>query len=230
MTEIVPTMPAASAVPAAPTPAAGAAGATGAGPVLNPEFDTFLKMLTAQIRNQDPLSPMDSADYAVQLATFSGVEQQIRGNELLGQMLERTGGGGLADLSGWVGREVRAAMPVQLSGQAMRLELAPAPGAESAELVVTDAGGRVVGRHGLGPGAQSIDWAGGTDAEGRPLPEGLYDFEVVSFAGGAEIARETVETYGRVREVRLGPEGPVLRLEGGAEVAPGAVSALREGG
>jgi len=37
------------------------------------DFDTFLRMLTVQMQNQDPLNPIDSADYAVQLATFSGI-------------------------------------------------------------------------------------------------------------------------------------------------------------
>ena len=51
--------------PAAPAPSR----------AISSDFDTFLRMLTVQMRNQDPLDPIDSADYAVQLATFSGVEQ-----------------------------------------------------------------------------------------------------------------------------------------------------------
>ena len=47
------------------------------------DFDTFLKMMTTQMKNQDPTKPIDSADYAVQLATFSGVEQQTKTNQLL---------------------------------------------------------------------------------------------------------------------------------------------------
>ena len=44
------------------------------GTVINSDFTMFLKMLTTQIKNQDPLDPMDFTDFAVQLATFSGVE------------------------------------------------------------------------------------------------------------------------------------------------------------
>ena len=50
---------------------------------ISSDFDTFLKMLTAQMQNQDPFNPIDSTDYATQLATFSGVEQQTRTNDLL---------------------------------------------------------------------------------------------------------------------------------------------------
>jgi flagellar hook assembly protein FlgD len=47
------------------------------------DFETFLKMLTAQIQNQDPMNPIDSSDYATQLATFSSVEQQVLANSYL---------------------------------------------------------------------------------------------------------------------------------------------------
>ena len=42
------------------------------------DFQTFIQMLTTQAENQDPLNPMDSAEYASQLASFSSVEQQVK--------------------------------------------------------------------------------------------------------------------------------------------------------
>ena len=71
--------------------------ATDTGKALNPatdstraevssDFETFLKMLTVQMQNQDPLNPVDSSDYAIQLATFSGVEQQVKTNDLLASL------------------------------------------------------------------------------------------------------------------------------------------------
>jgi len=47
---------------------------------ISSDFETFLRMLTVQMQNQDPLNPVDSSDYAVQLATFSSVEQQVQTN------------------------------------------------------------------------------------------------------------------------------------------------------
>ena len=44
---------------------------------ISSDFETFLKMLTAQIKNQDPLKPMDSSEFATQLATFPSLEQQV---------------------------------------------------------------------------------------------------------------------------------------------------------
>ena len=47
------------------------------------QFDTFLRLLTAQIQNQDPLAPLDSTQFVEQLATFSNLELQAQGNQTL---------------------------------------------------------------------------------------------------------------------------------------------------
>ena len=60
--------------------AASGGGFSSAGAGAGADFQTFLTMLTAQLKNQDPLSPMESTDFAIQLATFAGVEQQALGN------------------------------------------------------------------------------------------------------------------------------------------------------
>ena len=63
-------------------------GATSAAPLptqsaLSADFETFIKMLTTQAKYQDPLEPLDSSEYAAQLAQFSMVEQQVLSNDLL---------------------------------------------------------------------------------------------------------------------------------------------------
>ena len=68
------------------------------------DYITFLQMLTTQMQNQDPLNPMEASDFAVQLATFAGVEQATYTNQLLGAMMSQTG---LSDLGNWVGMEAR---------------------------------------------------------------------------------------------------------------------------
>ncbi|PHR91179.1 MAG: hypothetical protein COA69_11695 [Robiginitomaculum sp.] len=47
------------------------------------DFNTFLTLLTAQVKNQDPLAPLDSTQFVQQLATFSGLELQAKGNQAL---------------------------------------------------------------------------------------------------------------------------------------------------
>ncbi len=51
------------------------------------DFQTFLTLLTTQLRNQDPLKPMDSTQFVAQLASFSAVEQQVRTNEKLAEII-----------------------------------------------------------------------------------------------------------------------------------------------
>ena len=86
------------------------------GSVLSSDFETFLKMLTAQAQYQDPLEPIDSTQYASQLAQFSAVEQQVLSNDLLTALVGQMGGSDLSRLAGWVGMEARSDAPVMFYG------------------------------------------------------------------------------------------------------------------
>jgi hypothetical protein len=88
-------------------------------PALTSDFDTFLKMLTTQMQNQDPLNPMESTDFAVQLATFSGVEQQVLTNDLLKDLNGQFTLMGMSQLSAWVGKEARTNSDVWYDGRAI---------------------------------------------------------------------------------------------------------------
>lgn len=71
--------------------------------VLSSDFETFIKMLTTQAKYQDPLEPIDSSEYAAQLAQFSMVEQQVQSNELLAHLTEQLGGSNMAGMANWIG-------------------------------------------------------------------------------------------------------------------------------
>lgn len=190
------------------------------------DYDTFLKMLTTQMQNQDPLNPIDSADYAVQLATFSGVEQQTKTNELLETLSSRFDLLGMSELAGWVGNEARADVPVQFSGAPVTIAPEPDSTADRAVLVVRNAAGTVVSRDDLVLPARSFDWQG-TDMTGAALPAGRYLLSVESYAGETKLGTKSVESFARIDEVRGGSGGTRLVLAGGAEVAASAVTALR---
>ena len=66
---------------------------------IDSDFETFLIMLTTQMKIQDPLNPIDSSDFAVQLATFSSVEQQVKTNDLLASLGQQLGFMGLSRLA-----------------------------------------------------------------------------------------------------------------------------------
>jgi flagellar basal-body rod modification protein FlgD len=67
------------------------------------DYDTFLKLLVAQMKNQDPTKPMDSTEYVAQLATFSQVEQTIQMNTRLDSLLTSSA---LSLAEGLIGRTV----------------------------------------------------------------------------------------------------------------------------
>lgn len=194
--------------------------------VISSDFTTFLKMLTVQLRNQDPMNPMQSTDFAVQLATFAGVEQQVRTNTLLGDMAAGMALSSLGQMASWVGQEARTAQPVRFDGTPVRLSPSPAIAADRAVLVVRDALGQVVAREDIPPRAEPYEWFG-ADAAGDPLPPGSYSLTLESWRGGQPVAEGAVESYARVLEVRGGPGGLRVVLEGGAEVPATSVSALR---
>ncbi|CAN7230862.1 flagellar hook assembly protein FlgD [Pararhizobium sp. LjRoot255] len=66
-------------------------------------YDSFLKLLVAQMKNQDPTEPMDSTEQIAQLATFSQVEQTIKTNTNLESLLQRTS---LSEANAVIGKTV----------------------------------------------------------------------------------------------------------------------------
>src|SRR5437763_12271906 len=67
--------------------ASGTAGAVAGSTMLAGNFNTFLKLLTTQLQNQNPLSPLDTNQFTQQLVEFAGVEQQINMNTQLGTLI-----------------------------------------------------------------------------------------------------------------------------------------------
>lgn len=191
----------------------------------NGDFATFLRMLTAQLKNQDPLNPMEGSDFAVQLATFSGVEQQAQTNSLLNQLTQQLGGG-VDQLAGWLGREVRVKGPVWFGNQALTLDISPDPRADSVQLVTLGADGREVMREEIGTSEGQVDWFG-SGASGDKLPDGVYSFRIESWQNGEKIAESAVAAYSKVVEAELSRGGTQLVLEGGATAMADQVETVR---
>jgi flagellar basal-body rod modification protein FlgD len=146
--------------------------------------DDFLKLLMAQIQHQDPMSPMADHEFVAQLATFSGLEQQMVANERLGELQMAQLSAGNAQLASFIGQEVVARgdkitldggtpdpISVQLEGPAVDVEVS-----------VRDSSGNIVAtvHSGSRPaGAGKIAWPG-TDSDGNALPPGEYTISVTA--------------------------------------------------
>ncbi|MEM8580983.1 MAG: flagellar hook capping FlgD N-terminal domain-containing protein [Pseudomonadota bacterium] len=191
------------------------------------DYETFLLMLTTQLENQDPTDPADADELAVQLATFSGVEQQTLTNDLLSELLRQSNAANLADLGGWVGMEVLAAGPVGFTGVPLELEVSVPALADKAELVVYDTSGAPIERKAIDINTTEIAWAG-TNEAGNEFPIGLYRFEIEASSLGEPLPNGHVAAYRSVTEVRSDASGNQLVTVGGEHVDAGTVLALRE--
>ena len=211
-------VPALSATSPAPSPAPST--------VVASDYETFLLMLTTELQNQDPTDPIDASDFALQLATFSGVEQQVLTNDLLAGLSSQFDIIGISQLGSWVGQEARTAAPVWMDGDPVTLAYAPDPLADQAVLVVKDSLGNVVAREDVPLSDDPYLWLGG-DATGNPLPEGVYSLSLESYSGDTLLASGVVESYALIEEARNGTDGVTLILEGGIEVPATAITALR---
>jgi flagellar basal-body rod modification protein FlgD len=191
------------------------------------DFETFLLMLTTQLKNQDPLNPMESTEYATQLATFSGVEQQVRTNELLETLANSTATQGLGQLSGWIGMQASAEMPVAFSGAPVTVQTTPAARADRLELVVTDTAGTVVQRLPIPLSDAAFEWSG-TDLRGETLPPGTYALAVENWDGEDLIETRAASVRTTVEEVQLNAGEVVLTMQGGVQIRADAVTGLRQ--
>ena len=196
------------------------------GSMVSSDFETFLRLLTTQLENQDPLNPMESSEFAVQLATFSGVEQQVRSNDLLGALVNQADAIGLGEFANWVGMEARSPATLFFDGTFLDLNPTQIPGADRAVLVAKNDLGEILGRTEIPNDGSPVRWLG-TGTDGVPLPIGSYNFSIDGYAGQDRISSVPLQTYGTVSEVQKGPSGPILILQDGSRVLASDVTAVR---
>lgn len=190
------------------------------------DYETFLKMLTVQMQNQDPLNPVESSDFAAQLANFSSVEQQVLTNDLLTSIAARLANSDFAALADWVGMEARSTNAAYFDGEAITTTAIPDSGADRSELVVKDANGVEIYRSAVDSSAREVTWPG-LKQNGTEAPSGLYSLYLEGFSAGESLGLTSLETYGRVQEARIGDDGLTLILAGGQTVLADDVTALR---
>lgn len=195
--------------------------------VLSSDFETFIRMLTVQMQNQDPLNPLESTEFATQLATFSSVEQQVLTNDLLSSLGAELGSLSVSQLSGWIGMQGRATVQVEFDGQPVTLTTQGSNLADSHQLVVRDETGSVVQRLDIDGKRQQISW-GGLGSDGNILPLGTYQIDVESFLQGTLADTTPAQVHGRIIEARIQNGETRLVLESGQELLSSEILGLRE--
>lgn len=197
--------------------------------VLTSNFDTFLKLLTAQLQNQDPLEPMDASQFTQQLVQYSGVEQGIYTNKNLETLIAMQQQGGLGSSVNYIGRDVMAEnnQAVLADGQAQWTYTLPTAAA-SVALVVRDSAGKAV-YSGTGPaaaGEHTIAWDGKL-ASGADAPAGIYTLEISAKDANNQTVDSPITLSGRVTGVQM-VNGAVVLNVGGIKLNLSDVQAVRE--
>ena len=177
-------------------------------------FTQFLTLLTTQLKNQNPLDPMDTNQFTQQLVQFAGVEQQLKTNDTLGNILTASQSASSASATSYIGKTVTAdGSTSQLAGGSASWSLTPARAASKAVITILDSKSNVVATQttSLAAGSQSYTWNGKTSA-GLTAANGNYSIKVsATDATGANVAVDT-SLSGTVDEVDLSGTSPVLSI------------------
>jgi len=182
----------------------------------------FLKLLTAQLKNQDPTEPVDTTQQLTQLAQFSSVAGISEINSTLKAIQEKLGAATTSDALSYVGRTVLTpgdtAFPRTDGGLTGAVELAGP--ASDVRVTVQGANGQVLKTLALGPQAQgtvTFDWDG-TAQNGEPAGPGPFKISAIANNDGATVAT-TPLVWAPVSSVSIPATGaPILTLPGIGQV------------
>jgi len=147
-------------------------------------YQTFLSLLTTQLKNQDPTSPLDTNQFTQQLTQMTGVEQQLLSNQLLQQLVNQNQGGGLTNAVGLIGKTVTSSgnTAVLTNGSASWNYNLPST-ATSANVSIADSNNNVVWTGpatGLGAGAQTFTWNGQNQSGQKQANGGVYTLTITA--------------------------------------------------
>jgi flagellar basal-body rod modification protein FlgD len=181
------------------------------------QYQTFLKMLTTELQNQDPTQPLDSSQFTSQLAQFSSLEQQLQTNSNLSNLITAQQSATFNSAIGYIGHSVQASgdsFTANGSGNSVPLAFSLAGTATSAKIDILNAAGQTVSTLSVqnpAVGMNTLTFKG-QDANGNPLPAGTYTFAVsATDQAGKSVAATTYET-GTVTGVNSANGATTLQL------------------
>jgi flagellar basal-body rod modification protein FlgD len=189
---------------------------------LNADKTQFLTLLTAQLKNQDPLSPMDSTEFTNQLVQFSAVEQQIDINSNLSTMISLAQQGMMSNAVNYIGKAIQADVstaPLQNSQLTGSYTLST--DSQSTVIAITDAAGNVVNTQQgqTKAGTYGFTWDG-KDSNGTQLPDGAYNVTVTALGKDNAPVTTTMQVFGTVTSVTSDPTNNSTTLNMGTVKVP----------
>ena len=224
-------MTTAATAPTTSTPAATPDATTLGKNQLATSFNTFLTLLTTQLKNQDPLSPLDSNQFTQQLVQMTGVEQQLAGNDLLKQLVSNTGTG-ISTAVGVIGKNVTASSAdAQIASGKANWNYNLSRDASAVSIQIVDSKGTVV--HAEAPsdnsaGDHAFTW-NGKDLTGQQLKDGgPYTLKITAKDTTGTDVPSNIFLQGRVTGVEQDSTGQTLLTINGAKIPWSTVTAVTE--
>lgn len=194
--------------------------------------ESFLKLLTEQMKNQDPFDPVKNEDMVAQMATFSNVAGISEMNKTMKEVASRLDGANAAQAISYVGKTVlvEGDMAFPNTDGSLNAVLPLADPADDVQVQISDNAGnllRTINYGAQGAGDLAVNWDGTTD-DGGPAPAGPYKITSSVLQNGTRVA-SPLNVWAPVTSVSLGSDGgaPVLNLAG---LGPKPLSAVRQVG
>ena len=178
-------------------------------------FDTFLSILTTQLKNQNPLDPLDTNQFTQQLVQFTGVEQQLKTNQFLESLMLSGQNTAKSDAVSYIGKEVTSSGRTgELSGTNAAFWAYSADAkAANATITIKDAKGQVVynstGPLEAGPGTFRWD---GMGSDGNLKPNGVYTIDIQGRDSNGQNVKISTASIGVVTAVDFTGDVPVLTV------------------
>src|SRR4051812_41166222 len=182
---------------------------------LGGNFDTFLRILTTQLKNQNPLDPLDSNQFTQQLVQFAGVEQQINMNQQLTTLVTLQKATQTTSAMSFLGSTatVDGTTTKLTNGAAAWSFSVDKPSTATINIKSATGALAYTGSYPLTPGAQNFNWDGRGN-NGVKWPDGDYTMTVTAKdASGTPLAVST-EVKGTVDSVDLTKNPPMLKIGG----------------
>lgn len=173
---------------------------------LSTNFSTFLTLLTTQLKNQDPLSPMDSNQFTQQLVQYSMVEQQINSNSKLDSLIQAEQANQIVGASGYIDRtvEVSGSDVILDSTKTAQIGVALPAEAVAGTVTIRDKDGNLV-RQLTTPAGKTgrieLTWDG-KDSNGNAMAQGAYKVSVAATDSNGKAVDATTSTIANVIGVK----------------------------
>lgn len=197
---------------------------------LSLNFASYLKILTAQLKNQDPTNATDPNQFTQELVQFGGVQQQIATNQTLQKLVNAQTTNSLATGVGYIGNYVAATSTnddFAVQGGHAEFGYTLTGAASTVNVSILDSKGNTVGIFtGTGNnGTNFVSWDG-KDNNGNQMPDGTYTFQVAATNGSANVAVSNPLAIAKVTGVQSNTDGTVELLTGSLSVSSSSVNAV----